>query len=275
MGNRRSTCATGPEYRSTKRAAESHNQLGARPSCPPAWSGTVAPRSRSSSGPYAFAVDTASLARSGGAADAIRAARLIAILRRVEPRARLMTLVDQLVADGIRIVEITFDGADAPADLPAIRAHLESRAADHDGPGVLLGAGTIRTGDQLRQALDAGAEFGVSPVLDEAILDAALAAGLPFVPGTYTPTEADRAWRAGATFVKLFPGSSLGAAHVREMLGPLPEIELIVTGGVDGSNAAALLAAGAVAVGVGSALGRMTAAERVALVTATSGGPTR
>lgn len=220
---------------------------------------------------YAGRVGTAALARAGGVADAVRAARLIAILRRIEPRARLLALVDELVADGIRIFEITFDYAGAPADLAAARTRLASHAADHEGRAWLLGAGTIRTSDQLRAALDAGADFGVSPVLDEGILEAALTAGLPFVPGALTPTEVDRAWRSGATFVKLFPASSVGPSHVREMRGPLPEIELVVTGGVDQTNAAAFLAAGAVAVGVGSALGRMTAAERIALVTATAG----
>jgi 2-dehydro-3-deoxyphosphogluconate aldolase/(4S)-4-hydroxy-2-oxoglutarate aldolase len=93
-----------------------------------------------------------------------------------------------------------------------------------------------------------------------------LAAGLPFVPGAYTPTEVDAAWRAGASFVKLFPGSSLGPQHVRELRGPMPEVETIVTGGVDASNARAFLEAGATAVGVGSALMRMSRAERRSLV---------
>jgi 2-dehydro-3-deoxyphosphogluconate aldolase/(4S)-4-hydroxy-2-oxoglutarate aldolase len=203
----------------------------------------------------------ASLLRSNPLADAIRARRLIAVLRGIEPRERLLALVDELVADGIRVVEITFDAADAAADLAAVRAH----AADD----TWVGAGTIRTTDQLRAAIDAGATFGVSPVLDRAVLDEALAEGLPFVPGAYTPTEADAAWRTGATFVKLFPGSSLGPSHIREMRGPLPEIETIVTGGVDATNAVAFLAAGAVAVGIGSALMRMTSGERQTLVAAT------
>jgi 2-dehydro-3-deoxyphosphogluconate aldolase/(4S)-4-hydroxy-2-oxoglutarate aldolase len=198
--------------------------------------------------------------RSSPVATAIRECRLIGVLRRIEPRDRLLALVDELVADGIRIIEITFDGDDAAADLAAVRANA--------GAGTWVGAGTIRTTDQLRAAIDAGAAFGVSPVLDRTILDEALAAGLPFVPGAYTPTEADAAWRAGATFVKLFPGSSLGPSHIREMRGPLPEIETIVTGGIDGANAAAFLAAGAVAVGIGSALGRMTGEERRELVAA-------
>ena len=200
--------------------------------------------------------DSASL-RSSPVAAAIRELRVIAILRRVEPRERLLALADELVADDIRVLEITLDSPDAAGDLRAVRDRVRERA--------WVGAGTIRTTDQIRAAIDAGAAFGVGPVLDRALIDAALAAGLPFVPGAATPTEADAAWRAGATFVKLFPGSSLGPGFVRELRGPLPEIETIVTGGVDQTNAAAFLAAGAVAVGVGSALQRMTHDERRAL----------
>ena len=193
-------------------------------------------------------------------AGAIRERRLIAVLRRIEPRERLVAFVDELVADGIRIFEITFDATDAAADLAAVRAHV--------GDAALVGAGTIRTPEQLRAAIDAGAAFGVSPVLDREILGAALDAGLPFVPGAYSPTEIDAAWRAGATFVKLFPASSLGPSHLRELRGPLPEVQTIATGGIDASNATAFLDAGAVAVGIGSAIGRMTSSERRELVAA-------
>jgi 2-dehydro-3-deoxyphosphogluconate aldolase / (4S)-4-hydroxy-2-oxoglutarate aldolase len=88
------------------------------------------------------------------------------------------------------------------------------------------------------------------------------------VPGAYSPTEIDTAWRAGATFVKLFPASSLGPSHVRELRGPLPEVQTIATGGVDAMNAGTFLDAGAVAVGIGSAIGRMTSIERRELVAA-------
>ena len=196
--------------------------------------------------------------RTGPVAAVVRRHRLIAVLRRIEPRDRLLALVDELVDDGVRIFEVTFDAPDAAADLAAIRERLGSDAT--------VGGGTIRTTDQLRAAIDAGADFGVSPVLDPAILGAALDAGLPFVPGAYTPTEVDAAWRAGATFVKLFPASSLGPSHVRELRGPMAEVETIATGGVDQMNAAAFLEAGAVAVGIGSALQRMSADERRGLV---------
>ena len=191
-------------------------------------------------------------------AEAIRRTRLIAVLRRIEPRDRLLGLVDDLVGDGVRIFEITLDSAGAAADLAAVRIRV--------GAAGWVGAGTVRTTDQVRSAIDAGAAFGVSPLFDPEVLAAALDAGLPFVPGAYTPTEVDAAWRGGATFVKLFPASSLGPSHVRELRGPMPEIETIATGGVDGTNATAFLVAGATALGIGSALHRMTPTERRALV---------
>jgi 2-dehydro-3-deoxyphosphogluconate aldolase / (4S)-4-hydroxy-2-oxoglutarate aldolase len=200
--------------------------------------------------------------RGSNVAAAIRDARLVVVLRRITPRERLVDLVTELVDAGARIFEVTLDGEGAAADLAAVRERVPAVG------GVVLGAGTIRTDRQLSDAIDAGAAFGVSPVFDPAIVTAAIEAHLPFVPGAYTPTEADAAWRAGATFVKLFPGSSLGAAHVRELRGPLPEIETIVTGGVDATNAVDFLDAGAVAVGVGSAIVRASAEERRLLVAA-------
>ena len=200
--------------------------------------------------------------RRGPAADAIRSQRLIAVLRRVEPRARLLELVGALLDDGIRVVEVTLDAPEAAEDLAAVAALVGERG--------VVGAGTVRTDADVRAAIRAGAAFAVSPVLDPAVIALALGAGLPFIPGAATPTEADAAWRAGATFVKLFPGSSLGPSFVRELRGPLPEIETIVTGGVDAANAAAFLAAGATAVGIGSALARMDRAERRALVAKTA-----
>jgi 2-dehydro-3-deoxyphosphogluconate aldolase/(4S)-4-hydroxy-2-oxoglutarate aldolase len=202
--------------------------------------------------------------RAGPVAAAVRRHRLIAVLRRIEPRERLLALVDELVEDGIRLFEITFDTPQAADGLAAVRARVA------DG---CVGAGTLRTTAQVADAVAAGAAFGVGPILDREVLTAALERGLPFVPGAYTPTEADAAWRAGATFVKLFPASSLGPHHVRELRGPLPEIETVVTGGVDETNARAFLDAGAVAVGIGSALARMDRVTRRELVRALEGEP--
>jgi 2-dehydro-3-deoxyphosphogluconate aldolase/(4S)-4-hydroxy-2-oxoglutarate aldolase len=199
--------------------------------------------------------------RSGPVATAIRAHRLIVVLRRVEPRERLLALVDELADDGVRAFEITLDAPPAVEDLAAVRTALSAR-----GEGILVGAGTILRREQLAAALNAGADFGVAPLLDLAMVRAAIDAGLPFVPGAMTPTEIGGAWDAGATFVKLFPASAVGPAFVRELRGPLPEVELVPTGGVDGTNASAFLEAGAAAVGIGGAITRADPEARRALV---------
>ena len=213
-------------------------------------------------GDAAVAPSAAGVLRSGDVADLVRRHRLIAVLRRIEPRGRLLDLVDGLADAGVRILEVTFDAPTAEDDLAAVRTRLRSR---RDGP-FAVGAGTIVHPDQLEAARRAGADFGVAPLLDPAIVGSAIAHGMPFVPGAFTPSEAAAAWSAGATFVKLFPASAVGSSFVRELRGPMPWIELIPTGGVDGSNARAYLEAGAVAVGIGSALSTADAPTRRSIV---------
>ncbi len=198
--------------------------------------------------------------RDGPIAEAIRRHRLIAVLRRVEPRAALLGLVEELAEAGVRVFEITLDASSGAKDLAAVRSHLATV------PDVVIGAGTILSGEQLREAIGVRADFGVSPLFDRGLTTAALGAGLPFIPGAMTPAEIAVAWAAGATFVKLFPASALGPTFVRELRGPLPGVALIPTGGIDGRNAAAFLSAGAAAVGIGSALVRADAAGRQELV---------
>lgn len=193
----------------------------------------------------------------------VRSKRLVIVLRRVSPRSRMLELVDELASAGARVFEITLDAPSAADDLRACRDALPTGGPDR----CLVGAGTVRELGQLDAAYDAGADFGVSPVLNRKVVETAIAAGLPFVPGAYTPTEADQAWQAGATFVKLFPASSLGASHVRELRGPLAELQVIVTGGVDATNARGYLDAGAAAVGIGNAILTATPDERRSLLT--------
>lgn len=203
--------------------------------------------------------------RASRVSNRIRAERLIVVLRRIEPPERLTALVDELADAGVRVFEITMDGTDAAATIDACRRRLPD--------DCLVGAGTVRTAAHLKAALAAGADFGVSPILDHDLLSAATRAGLAFLPGAYSPTEVASAWAAGAAFVKLFPASSLGPSHVRELRGPLPDVQLIPTGGIDARNAAAFLAAGAVAVGIGSALTAADGAGRRAILDAVRGAP--
>ena len=204
--------------------------------------------------------------RHGSFAEAVRRHRLIVVLRRVAPQDALLSLVDELADAGARLFEITFDSPSAAADLEAVRTRLAARP---DGT-FKVGAGTVTRRHDLEAARRAGADFAVSPLLDPDLVSTAADEGLPFVPGAFTPTEVASAWAAGATFVKLFPASAAGPSFVRELRGPMPDAQLIPTGGVDASNAQAFLEAGAVAVGIGGAITRADAATRRAIVAATA-----
>ena len=177
----------------------------------------------------------------GAAIEAIRSRRVVAVLRRVgEPAA----VVRALREGGISVIEITLDSTSA----------LETIASFRDDRDLVVLAGTVRSADDVRAAAEVGAQACVSPALVPEVVDACRRAGLPAIPGAMTPTEVETAWRLGAGMVKLFPAARLGPEFVHDLRGPLPDIPLLVTGGVDASNAGAFLRAGAAAVGVGSAL---------------------
>ncbi len=119
---------------------------------------------------------------------------------------------------------------------------------------VLLGVGTVLDPQTARAAIQAGARFVVSPAFDPQVLQATHDAGATSIPGAFTPTEILRAHHAGADVVKVFPSTALGPGYFRDILAPLPFLKLMPTGGVDASNAADWIKAGAVCIGAGSAL---------------------
>lgn len=174
------------------------------------------------------------------------ALRLVAVIRANTPADALFA-ARAMAAAGVRGIEITFTVPDAAASIrDAIRILP---------PEVIVGAGTVLTVEQAREALDAGARFLVSPVGDEWLVRMGHDAGALVSIGGLTPTEIVAAARMGADYVKLFPGESLGGpAYLKHLRGPLPDIPLMVTGGVTRENAAAYLAAGAQSVGLGSDL---------------------
>ena len=176
------------------------------------------------------------------AIEAIRAARLVAILRRT---ADVDAQVARLAAAGVRVVEITLDSDDALGAIERARGRGD----------VTVLAGTVRVPAQVDAAVSAGAEAIVAPALSAAVLERAAALDTPAIPGALTPTEIETAWQAGAVLVKLFPARLGGPRYVRDVLAPLPDVPLLATGGVDATNARAFIDAGAVAVGVGSGLG--------------------
>ena len=172
--------------------------------------------------------------------------RLMAVLRGLPPdeTVRLASIAWEL---GIDAVEVPIG---RPDQIPALLAAVEAgRSA-----GRRVGAGTVLTVGQVAAALEAGAAYTVSPGLDEEVLRASLAAGLPHLPGVATPTELHRAVLAGCSWVKAFPASSLGPSWFRDIRGPFPDVSLVATGGVTAATAPAFLDAGARVVAVGSAL---------------------
>ena len=184
----------------------------------------------------------------------IRDERLVAVLRRVDD---VDARVEALARAGVGVVEITLDAPDAAAAIERARARGD----------LSVLAGTVRRPEQVDEVVAAGAEAVVSPGLVGAVLERARELGVAAIPGALTPTEVEAAWAAGAALVKLFPGSLGGPGYVRELLAPLADVPLLVTGGIDSSNARAFLDAGAVAVGAGSALADPGEARRLVAAT--------
>ncbi|KQT75011.1 bifunctional 4-hydroxy-2-oxoglutarate aldolase/2-dehydro-3-deoxy-phosphogluconate aldolase [Microbacterium sp. Leaf436] len=117
-----------------------------------------------------------------------------------------------------------------------------------------LGIGTVTNLDQLERAIAVGTDYVVTPITSTALVEHAVAAGMPIVPGGLTPTELFASWSAGASAVKVFPAGQVGPGYLKDLRGPFPDIAVVPSGGVDADSAAAWLAAGAVAVSVGGPL---------------------
>lgn len=147
---------------------------------------------------------------------------------------------------GIPIVEITMTVPGAVQVIAEIARDL---------PEMLVGAGTVLDADMARRCLDAGATFLVSPGLDLGTVKLALREGIVMMAGALTPTEIMTAWREGSDFVKVFPCAQVGGpAYIKALKGPLPQVPLVPTGGVNLETAAAFISAGAAALGVGGEL---------------------
>lgn len=178
-------------------------------------------------------------------AAAIEQAAVIAVVR-ARSEEQVQPLARALVDGGVTAVEITLS---TPNAIEAIRG-----ARRHFGGGALIGVGTVLDMETCRGALEAGAEFVVTPITRPALIEPAHAAGRPIMLGACTPTEAQTAHEAGADFIKLFPADGLGPRFVKAIRAPLPHLKIVPTGGVDLSSIAEFFKAGCAAVGAGSAL---------------------
>jgi 2-dehydro-3-deoxyphosphogluconate aldolase/(4S)-4-hydroxy-2-oxoglutarate aldolase len=188
----------------------------------------------------------------------IRERRVVAVLRRVVDAE---AVVDAIAGAGVAIVEVTLDG-------DGVLGHIETLAAR---PGVTVLAGTVRSPEQVDEAVAAGAAAVVCPSFSGAVVARAHHHAIPVIPGALTPAEIEAAWRAGAAMVKLFPARLGGPQYVADVLKPLSDIPLLCTGGVTAENAADYLAAGAAAVGVSFHSATTAADEAVRVLAAVAG----
>ncbi len=148
---------------------------------------------------------------------------------------------------GVTAIELTADAKRCSEMIAAVDREL----GDTD---AIIGVGTVMDAAAARNAIEAGAEFILSPTLSEEVVSVCNREGVLVIPGVMTPTEAARAMEAGADILKLFPASTVGPDHIGAIQGPLGDVDIIPTGGIDTENVAEFFDAGAVAVGAGSAL---------------------
>lgn len=175
----------------------------------------------------------------------VRTERIIAVIRSADLEMG-RKMAQAVAAGGIKLIEITANSDRAWELIASLRTNL---------PNCSIGTGTVLTLDDVRKAIDCGAEYIFTPHVDRSLIQAAIAAQIPIVPGALSPTEIMTAWQSGATAVKVFPIQAVGGVSYLQVLqGPIGQIPLIPTGGVTVANTPDFLNAGAVAVGLAGSL---------------------
>lgn len=170
---------------------------------------------------------------------------VIAVVR-AKRADQAVPLAEALVAGGVIAVEITMTTPNAIAAIKEASAKLGDRA--------LIGVGTVLDEKTCQAAIDAGAQFIVSPICRRELIPIAQKAGKPIMLGSYTPTEAQLAHEAGSDFIKIFPADTLGPNYIKALRAPLPHLKIVPTGGVDLKTIGDFFKAGVAAVGAGSSL---------------------
>jgi 2-dehydro-3-deoxyphosphogluconate aldolase/(4S)-4-hydroxy-2-oxoglutarate aldolase len=186
--------------------------------------------------------------------DRIEDSGVVAVLRGID-EDDVVPVARAIHEGGVTALEVTADATRCSEMIAAVDRDLA-------GADALVGAGTVMDAAAARNVVEAGAEFVFAPNLNEAVIEVCNRADVVSTPGVMTPTEADRAMAAGADALKMFPASTVGPGHIGALQGPLGDVPIMPTGGVDTDNVADYFEAGAFAVGAGSALVDYDAIER-------------
>ena len=177
--------------------------------------------------------------------DRIIELKAVAVIRMQDP-SKLIKVAEAIHDGGVKAIEITMT---VPNAIETI-----ALASKEIGSKVLIGVGSVLNIDMAQKAIDAGAKYVVSPIFKKEIIELSHKNNVPAMPGTFSPTEVQLAYEAGADIIKLFPADILGMAFIKGIKAPMPHLKVMPTGGVSLTNAGEWLQAGACAVGVGSAL---------------------
>jgi 2-dehydro-3-deoxyphosphogluconate aldolase/(4S)-4-hydroxy-2-oxoglutarate aldolase len=176
---------------------------------------------------------------------AIRETGIVAVIR-ADGEAELLDTTVALNQGGVKALELTMTSPGALDVLKEVSRRLTGEA--------ILGIGSVLDAETARLAILAGAQFVVSPILNYDIITMCQRYSIPCIPGAFTPTEILNAWQAGADVVKVFPATKLGPGYLKDIKGPLPQVKLTPTGGINLENTGDFIRAGAEFVGVGGAL---------------------
>ena len=173
------------------------------------------------------------------------ASPIIGIMRNL-PAEHTAIIAQNYFEAGLTNMEITMNSAGAAKNISMLAKNYAGK--------LNIGAGTVCDMHDLEEALNANAQFIVTPILNKQVIKTCVGENIPVFPGAYTPSEIYKAWHWGATMVKVFPATDLGPGYIKEVLAPLNKVKLLPTGGIGLNNFKAYLSAGAKGVGVGSSL---------------------
>ncbi len=175
----------------------------------------------------------------------IKETKIIAIIRNAKPDD-ILPIVKSLYKSGIRAIEITMNSPKALESIELVATEMKDK--------VVVGAGTVLDAESARLAILSGATFILSPTLNKETIQMTKKYGAVSIPGALSPTEILDAYEYGGDIIKVFPTTSMGPEYIKDLQGPLPQIPLLPTGGIDSNNIEQFMKAGAVGVGLGSSL---------------------